>query len=193
MNINDIDWEAVPDIITKEQVRCICHMSKSTAMYFLKSGKLHCTYSGKKTRCYKIRKEDLMAFIEECEKHPEFYIVPEGWYSGGRKTQRHSSPLLKIDEDLHEYYQYLLNDYPDVLDTKQISEITGYIYGVVNRWCRKGHLKHFSIGTKYRVPKEYLIDFFCSMPFRRISRKSQWHIDALMNYHRWKYYTTKDS
>ena len=48
MNFNDIDWETVPDIITKEQVRCICHMSKSTAMYFLKSGKLHCTYSGKK-------------------------------------------------------------------------------------------------------------------------------------------------
>ena len=63
MKINDIDWSKVPDILAKEQVRLLCHCSKRTALYYLKSGKLPCIYSGKKTRCYKIRKEDLMAFI----------------------------------------------------------------------------------------------------------------------------------
>lgn len=118
MNINSIDWDDIPDIITKEQVRCICHISKATAMYFLKSGKLPCTYSGKKTRCYKIRKEDLMAFIEDRENHPEYYAVPEGWYSGNRKNIGISFSIPKIEDDLHEYYQYLLKDYSDVLDTK---------------------------------------------------------------------------
>lgn len=80
MKINDIDWSKVPDILAKEQVRLLCHCSKRTALYYLKSGKLPCIYSGKKTRCYKIRKEDLMAFIEDRENHPEFYAVPEGWY-----------------------------------------------------------------------------------------------------------------
>ena len=79
MKINDIDWSKVPDILAKEQVRLLCHCSKRTALYYLKSGKLPCIYSGKKTRCYKIRKEDLMAFIEDRENHPEFYAVPEGY------------------------------------------------------------------------------------------------------------------
>lgn len=65
MKTNDIDWSKVPDILAKEQVRLFCHCSKRAALYYLKSGKLPCIYSGKKTRCYKIRKEDLMAFI--CE------------------------------------------------------------------------------------------------------------------------------
>ena len=82
MKNNDIDWSKVPDILAKEQVRLLCHCSKRTALYYLKSGKLPCIYSGKKTRCYKIRKEDLMAFIEDRENHPEFYAVPERWYGG---------------------------------------------------------------------------------------------------------------
>ena len=88
MKINDIDWSKVPDILAKEQVRLLCHCSKRTALYYLKSGKLPCIYSGKKTRCYKIRKEDLMAFIEDRENHPEFYAVPEGWYKESGRTVR---------------------------------------------------------------------------------------------------------
>lgn len=128
MKINDIDWSKVPDILAKEQVRLLCHCSKRTALYYLKSGKLPCIYSGKKTRCYKIRKEDLMAFIEDRENHPEFYAVPEGWYKeSGRTVRQHYSSEIKIDgEDLHEYYRFLLKEYPDVLEVKKVSEITGY-------------------------------------------------------------------
>lgn len=128
MKINDIDWSKVPDILAKEQVRLLCHCSKRTALYYLKSGKLPCIYSGKKTRCYKIRKEDLMAFIEDRENHPEFYAVPEGWYKeSGRTVRQHYSSEIKINgEDLHEYYRFLLKEYPDVLEVKKVSEITGY-------------------------------------------------------------------
>lgn len=73
MKLNDINWSEVPSIITKEQMRLICHCSKRTALYYLKSGKLPCEYSGKKTRCYKIRKEDLMVFLEDKEQNPEYY------------------------------------------------------------------------------------------------------------------------
>lgn len=48
MKLNDINWSEVPSIITKEQMRLICHCSKRTALYYLKSGKLPCEYSGKK-------------------------------------------------------------------------------------------------------------------------------------------------
>ena len=76
---------------------------------------------GKKTRCYKIRKEDLMAFIEDGENHPEFYAVPEGWYK--EKEERFGNIIrrkIKIDgEDLHEYYRFLFKEYPDVLEVKR--------------------------------------------------------------------------
>lgn len=189
MKINDIDWSKVLDILAKEQVRLLCHCSKRTALYYLKSGKLPCIYSGKKTRCYKIRKEDLMAFIEDRENHPEFYAVPEGWYKeSGRTVRQHYSSEIKIDgEDLHEYYRFLLKEYPDVLEVKKVSEITGYAIPVINRWCNKGKVKYFSIRAMNMIPKIYLIDFFCSNAFRTISRKSEWHISSLQNYRRWKY------
>lgn len=189
MKINDIDWSKVPDILAKEQVRLLCHCSKRTALYYLKSGKLPCIYSGKKTRCYKIRKEDLMAFIEDRENHPEFYAVPEGWYGGSvGMIRRQYSSAVKIDgEDLHEYYRFLLKEYPDVLEVKKVSEITGYGIPVISRWCRTGKVKYFSIRAMNMIPKIYLIDFFCSNAFRTISRKSEWHISSLQNYRRWKY------
>ena len=106
MKINDINWAEVPDILTKEQVRLICHCSKRTALYYLKSGKLPCVYSGKKTRCYKIRKEDLMAFIEDREKSPEFYAVPDGWYGsmiaeGGAMGEPGAIKFVKTDGNLY--------------------------------------------------------------------------------------------
>jgi hypothetical protein len=195
MKLNDINWSEVPSIITKEQMRLICHCSKRTALYYLKSGKLPCEYSGKKTRCYKIRKEDLMVFLEDKEQNPEYYTVPENWYSCKNPSIRSShSTLPNIKgEDLHEYFQYLLKEYPDVMETSMISEVTGYRVAVVNRWCSKGKLKHFVIKGRNLVPKIYLIDFLCSLDFRKISRKSDWHISSLQNYRRWKYLDSQQS
>ena len=39
MKENAINWDAVPDVITKDQLYRICHISKSTALYLLQSGK----------------------------------------------------------------------------------------------------------------------------------------------------------
>ena len=63
----------------------------------------------------------------------------------------------KIDgEDLHEYYRFLLKEYPDVLEVKKVSEITGYAIPVINRWCNKGKVKYFSIRAMNMIPKIYL-------------------------------------
>ena len=58
---NAINWDAVPDVITKDQLYRICHICKSTALYLLQSGKVPCEYTGRKTRCYKIKKADVIA------------------------------------------------------------------------------------------------------------------------------------
>ena len=76
--------------MNKEQFFRICHISKSTALHLLKSGKVPCEWSGKKTRCYKIRKEDVKAYLEERAIFPELYSAPKGWY--GAPTMWRGSP-----------------------------------------------------------------------------------------------------
>ena len=65
-----INWNEIPDIITKDQLYRICHISKSTARYLLQSGKIPCYYTGKQTRCYKIKKEDVIAYLEDRKVFP---------------------------------------------------------------------------------------------------------------------------
>ena len=45
MNNEAINWDDVPDRITKDQLYRICHISKSTARYLLQSGKIPCYYA----------------------------------------------------------------------------------------------------------------------------------------------------
>ena len=38
MDETAINWDSIPDVITKDQLYQICHISKSTALYLLRSG-----------------------------------------------------------------------------------------------------------------------------------------------------------
>ena len=80
MDVFPVNWDSVPEVMNKEQFFRICHISKSTALHLRKSGKVPCEWSGKKTRCYKIRKEDVKAYLEERAIFPELYSAPKGWY-----------------------------------------------------------------------------------------------------------------
>lgn len=82
MKENAINWDLIPEIITKDQLYKICHISKSTAQYLLRNGKIPCEYNGKKTRCYKIKKEDVIQYLENRKVFPECYSAPAGWYKG---------------------------------------------------------------------------------------------------------------
>lgn len=184
MNENAINWDSIPDVITKDQLYRICHISKSTALYLLQSGKIPCEYTGKRTRCYKIKKEDVVAYLQDRKVFPESYSAPAGWYSGSYpvKMKREIPPAVR--EDMHGYYQGLLSKYPDVLTADDVVKLTGYVKTSVNNWCRKGHLKSFKKHGCNYIPKEYLIEFFCSPYFRTIVRKSNWHIYILKEFAR---------
>ena len=47
ITINNINWGKVPDELTMEQFYKLCHVSKKTARYLLRSGKIPCKYTGK--------------------------------------------------------------------------------------------------------------------------------------------------
>ena len=56
-----------PEVITKDQFYRIAHISKATALFLLQSGKVPCMDSGKKTRRYKIRTDDVILYLIDRE------------------------------------------------------------------------------------------------------------------------------
>lgn len=176
MNDTAINWDEIPDIITKDQLYRICHISKSTARYLLQSGKIPCYYTGKQTRCYQIKKEDVIAYLEDRKVFPEAYAAPKGWYKGYYeiKLEIHLPP--EVLEDMHAYYAELFSQYKDVLTAIEVCKLTGYSKTAVNNWCAGGQLKSFKRSNVNHIPKRYLIEFFCSPYCRSVTRKSDWHI-----------------
>lgn len=174
-----IKWDEIPDIITKDQFYRICHISKSTALHLLRNGIVPCEYTGKRTRCYKIRKEDVQKYLASKTKFPEYYSAPKGWY---KDTHRLTLPA-DLPEDtfvkMKAYYSNLLKDYRDVIITSEIVKLTGYAKSTINNWCNRRLLKHFRKGIFTYVPKVFLVDFFCSYSFRSIIRKTSWHYQTL--------------
>ena len=77
-------------------------------------------------------------------------------------------------------------DYPDVLTTQAVSKITGYGKTAINNWCNQGHIKSFRKNNVNHIPKVYLVEFFCSIYFRTITRKSPWHIRTLQGFSSWR-------
>lgn len=186
MNDAAINWDSIPDIITKDQLYQICHISKSTALYLLKSGKIPCEYTGKKTRCYKIKKSDVITYLENRKVFPECYSAPAGWYKGNYTVKMKTEVPEQVLENLKLYYTELFAGYPDVMTTTELSKVIGYGTTSINNWCNKGHLKAFKRKCTNHIPKVYLIEFFCSKYFRTIVRKSDWHIRVLREFPSWQ-------
>lgn len=85
---------------------------------------------------------------------------------------------------MHGYYEKPLRKYPDVVTVKDVVTLTGYTLTTVHNWCSRGSLKAFQKGLKFCIPKIFLVDFFCSLTFRSITRKSLWHIQTLNEFSR---------
>ena len=186
MNETAINWDSIPDIITKDQLYQICHISRSTALYLLRSGKIPCEYTGKKTRCYKIKKSDVITYLEKRKIFPESYSAPAGWYKGNYSIKLETKIPENALKNMRQYYTEMLAQYPDVMTATEVSTIIGYGKTTVNNWCRKGHLKAFKRNNMNHIPKVYLIEFCYSKYFRTITRKSDWHIRALQEFSRWQ-------
>ena len=186
MKENAINWDDVPDVITKDQLYRICHISKSTALYLLQSGKIPCEYTGRKTRCYKIKTEDVIAYLENRKVFPESYSAPAGWYKGEYTVQMGEQISQIVLEHLRLYYIELLSDYPDVLTTQVVSEIISYGKTSINNCCNQGYIKFFQKNNVNHIPKVYLAGFFCSTYFRTTTRKLPRYIRTLQGFTNWR-------
>ena len=128
----------------------------------------------------------MIAYLENCKVFPESYSASAGWYKGEYTVQMGEQISQIVLEHLRLYYIELLSDYPDVLTTQVVSEITGYGKTSINNWCNQGHIKSFRKNNVNHIPKVYLVEFFCSTYFRTITRKSPWHIRTLQGFASWR-------
>lgn len=153
------EFKKYPEIMNKEQMRIACHISKQTALYLLQFNLIPHTCTGKKTRCYAIKKSDVIAFMNDREVNPEKYIAPKNWYKYGSEMVRPYKirihpPCAKDEKKLRRYYE--------------------------------SKLKALALLQKYMIPKCYLIDWLCSDDYNNTNRKSRRHIDMLWEAQKWR-------
>ena len=177
MRPETIDWNSIPDTISKDQFCKICHMSKRTAGRYLGTV-IPCSDNGKKTHRYTITKADLMSFLERYpERHYISILPPVYRYS---KTAFSATPLSdSVIAFMHEYYSQILRSEKEILRVIDICRITGYGKTAINNWFLSGDLHYVVIRGAKHTAKESLIDFLSSDNFDKIFRKSDWHLQQI--------------
>ena len=180
----------LPKIMSKEQFRTYCHISKHTAYYLIHSGIIPCKIKGNRTKRYFIKRDDVLAFLEQKEENPFLCTPPEGWYKkSGRplikESMRVYPPQLPEEKRRRSYYTRKLKSRKDVFDVGDITNITGYNCKTVQRWLREGKIEYIMNIQKYYVPKVHLIDFLAGDEYMAIHKKSKTHLHDL-----WEMYNT---
>lgn len=183
MKIDYDELKKYPDIMNKEQMRIVCHISKRTALYLIQFGLIPNETTGKKTRCYRIKKSDIIAFMKDREVNPDKYIAPENWYRYGNMDVKAFKirllPDLPDRSYLRKYYEQHLSSYMDIMDVSDAVEFSGYNRRTVAGWIREGKLKGMPYNNKFIIPKCYLIDWLCSDEYNSTIRKSEKHTNTL--------------
>ena len=80
-----------PDPMGRTDFRKACRIGTRTSIYLLQSGLVPCENTGKQTRCYKIAKADVAAYVRRCAAAwPSRRTTPRP--AAGTRTTRTTSP-----------------------------------------------------------------------------------------------------
>ena len=150
-----------PETVSKDQFYQIAHISKTTALHLLQNGLVPCKDTGKKTRRYTIRTDDIIFYLIDRELHPEVYRAPDRWYQersghyNSRVTYRNELTRLSEEEraSFRKYMEDELCQYGDLLTIVEVAEAIGYCDTSLYRWCNAKKLKSFNISGKFLIPK----------------------------------------
>lgn len=161
-----------PEMVSKEKMVKICHISKRNASYFLDHEITPCRRTGKATYKYVIATKDIVRFFQQRDARPElFHIFKTG------NIYRQCNASTDIDErQAKGICSFLLSQYEEFLSVADVCSITGYSDETVKQWCSKKWLHHFVIRRAYLIPKESMINFLISQKFHSIARKTDKHL-----------------
>lgn len=116
-----------PEIITMEQLYRICHISKRKARWLLENGVIPCVDSGKQTRRFKIKLDDIIEFLELRDAGLLDDVMPVGIFSSGEYSCSSKQPRTRLDNGALQ--AFLLDcwvDAPDMLTVPQTVLLCGY-------------------------------------------------------------------
>jgi len=163
-----------PNTVSKEQFRLICHIGKSTAKYYIDNDLIPCVALPKITHRYKIKLNDIIKFLEDRDANPEKYYLPK-YYSNPflpsykrQQEKRRGNGLyanvhkLKSMKEVPDYKKYLLRqfkEYPDMMTTLQLRQLTGYSLKTILTWCSANKVRFLLQGHQYYIQKQSVISY----------------------------------
>ena len=152
--------EQYPEVISKDQMYKICHISKRKATWLLENGVIPCRDSGKKTRRFQIRTIDIVEYLTKKDSNPQAVSTPVGIFNNPKASRKTIVPATQISRSaLQRYLNFKWRDIPDALEIKDISKITGYTLQTIGQWISKKRLQSVSCPDRKKVAKEWFIDF----------------------------------
>jgi len=181
-----------PEYISKAQLYKICGISPRTASYLLNNGIIPFIDTGHATWRYKIKLDDVIAYLKKRDKIGS--MIPPGAVSSRYKRPqnpgRRSFASIVVpgrEKDLKEYFSYIYANYPDVLTSLDVAEMTGFQKETVFRIIRKGTLRVLNTngGRKYLIPKPFLMDYLTSPAFIEAKSDSEMFIKILGGFELW--------
>lgn len=177
-----------PPVITLEQLYQICHISKRKAKWLLETGRIPCQDSGKKTRRFKIRTEDVVTYLTERTSNPDKYKAPTGMFNSAKDTLPHQcgrkrTGAFAIDAGCyHAYISNLWYDLPDALTTSQIHACTGISKTTINQWFIKAEVEGAFLYQTYIASKESVINQVVRLTLHNSSRLSPVLMELALSY-----------
>ena len=171
-----------PEIISQDQLYRICRISKRKATWLLENGYIPCEDSGKKTRRFKIRIDDVIIYLTKLEKHPESLQTPPGIFSS--RTKYRSIKQMQEPIDSKSFTKMLKKEwssFPDVLTTNEVITLIGYTQSTLSDWIIQGRIIGIRYYNRYLIPKNYLIEYVATKA-HRITQKSEKHMSLIAQY-----------
>ncbi|MBQ9265231.1 MAG: hypothetical protein IJ189_13625 [Clostridia bacterium] len=167
-----------PETISKEQFYKLCQISKNRARMLLTSGVVPCQITRRATHKYVIATVDVIAYLDSLPR-----IRRKRGGAATMPKQARNPALTNVPPDLSDLlralYDETLEPFPDVMDSRQISDAIGYADTTIIKWCSEGKIRSFIIQKARRIPKPWLIDFLLSPAFLNQSAVSLWHQHAI--------------
>lgn len=137
-----------PDTLSMEDVRRILHISKRKAAWMLQNVIIKCEISPKRTKQYKVRLEDLFAYLDKAERGDSSVQVPICIFNAKKPTGNKQSktivsrtPHKKLTKAFRAWLTDKWSDESKMLLTSDISRFTGYTQQTVQRWMKQDKLR----------------------------------------------------
>ena len=171
------------EILSLEQVRVMLRISKRKASWMLRNQIIPCEMTGKKTRNFVVRRENVEAFLR-LPLSEQKARIPTGQFTSGcqYKPVSRAYAYSISDADRDRFTQYLIDlfsDKPDALTINAACSMTGYCAKTMVRWINTGLLFAAVLFNGYCIPKSALVSFLASDYAFRVRQKSEIHTELI--------------